>query len=229
MRLDQKGPLGTPAFIFPTLTIPHENSAPLEPSNSEEDIEVTPQTEPEGTPGAQIEVIETRSHLGSDDGEPSGGYGSLVALAPYLFDSGVLILDATPDRHAVLAAAAEAAAGVLGDVDGPTLLGALVARESQAATGTPEGIAFPHAMVPGLPASKVVVIRTCTPVEFGTGCRCDLVFAMFGDANQPWEHVRLLARLARITNRPESRERLRSAPDAASLLAALQNEDAANA
>ena len=152
-----------------------------------------------------------------------------MALAPYLFESGVLILDSAPDRNAVLAAAAEAVAGVLNGVDQDTLLGALVARESQAATGTPEGIAFPHAMVPDLPDSKVVVIRTATPVDFGTGCRCDLVFAMFGDANQPWEHVRLLARLARITNRPDSRERLRSAPDAASLLVALQNEDAANA
>lgn len=152
-----------------------------------------------------------------------------MALAPYLFDTGVLVLDVAPDRNAVLEAAARAAAGELEGVDGPTLLGALMARESQAATGTPEGIAFPHAMVPGLSASKVVVIRTSDPVEFGSGCRCDLVFAMFGDANQPWEHVRLLARLARITNRPESRERLRSAPDAASLLVALQNEDAANA
>ena len=152
-----------------------------------------------------------------------------MALAPYLFETGVLILDAAPDRNTVLEAAAQAAAGVLGDVDEPTLLAALMARESQAATGTPEGIAFPHAMVPGLPASKVVVIRTCDPIEFGTGCRCDLVFAMFGDANQPWEHVRLLARLARITNRPETRERLRSAPDAASLLLVLHNEDAANA
>ena len=160
---------------------------------------------------------------------PLGGIFSIVALAPYLFETGVLILDADPDRDSVLAAAADAAAGVLSTVDGPTLLKALVAREAQAATGTPEGIAFPHAMVPGLPESKVVVIRIENPVEFGPGCRCDLVFAMFGDANQPWEHVRLLARLARITNRPDSRDRLRAAPDPATLLAALQKEDAANA
>lgn len=152
-----------------------------------------------------------------------------MALAPYLFESGVLVMDAEADRDSVLAAAAQAAAGVLPSVDGPTLLAALLAREAQATTGTPEGIAFPHAMVPGLPQSKVVAIRIADPVEFGPGCRCDLVFAMFGDSNQPWEHVRLLARLARITNRPDSRDRLRAAADAAALLAALQKEDEANA
>ena len=152
-----------------------------------------------------------------------------MALSPYLFETGVFVLDAPSNRDFILESAAMAAAGVIAGAEHAELLGALIARENQSPTGTPEGVAFPHAMIPELPASKVVAIRTSSPVEFGPGSSCDLIFAMFGDANQPWEHVRLLARLARITHRPETRDRLRSARDAAALLDVLQKEDAANA
>ena len=109
------------------------------------------------------------------------------------------------------------------------LLAALEAREDQAPTGTPEGVAFPHAVLPGLPRSVVVAIRLGSPVEFGTNRPCDLVFAMFGDANQPWHHVRLLARLARITGPVDARSRLRAATTGDDLRAAILAEDAANA
>lgn len=135
------------------------------------------------------------------------------------------------DRRAVLARAAEAAATAMVDagVTAADLLAALEAREQQSPTGTPEGVAFPHAVLPGLPRSVVVAIRTADSVEFGSGRPCDLVFAMFGDANQPWHHVRLLARLARITGPAPARERLRQAADGDALRAAILAEDQANA
>ena len=55
-----------------------------------------------------------------------------------------------------------------------------------------------------------------------------LVFAIAGDAARPWEHVRLLARLSRISVDEAARRRLRSAPDDAALLAALRQEDASH-
>lgn len=156
-----------------------------------------------------------------------------MALRPYLFDAGILILEGAQDRDSVLRTAAAAASKAIGEAGGPTdtdaLLEALVGRESQSPTGTPEGVAFPHAMVPGLPTSLVVVIRTERGVDFGQGRPCDLVFAMFGDAEKPWEHVRLLARLARITGKAEARSRLREAQDPATLLSTIHAEDAANA
>ena len=156
-----------------------------------------------------------------------------VALGPYLFEAGVLILEGPQDRDSILRIAAAAAAQAIEDAGDSastdSLLEALADRESQSPTGTPEGVAFPHAMIPGLPASLVVVIRTSTAVDFGPGRPCDLVFAMFGDAEKPWEHVRLLARLARITGRAEARTRLRQAGDPATLLSTIQAEDDANA
>lgn len=180
--------------------------------------------------GLFLEILNTEvsPHFGS-----RSRYRSLVALGPYLFDAGVLILDGPQDRDSILRVAADAASKAIGDAGSPTdaeaLLEALVGRESQSPTGTPEGVAFPHAMVPGLPTSLVVVIRTGQAVNFGQGRPCDLVFAMFGDAEKPWEHVRLLARLARITGRADARSRLREAQDPTSLLSTIHAEDAANA
>jgi PTS system nitrogen regulatory IIA component len=158
-------------------------------------------------------------------------YLSCVALGPHLVDDGVLVLTQPADRRAILEHAAAAAATAMADagVAAADLLTALEARENQAPTGTPEGVAFPHAVLPGLPRSVVVAIRAATPVEFGANRPCDLVFAMFGDANQPWHHVRLLARLARITGPADARTRLRSAATGDDLRAAILAEDAANA
>lgn len=154
-----------------------------------------------------------------------------MALEPHLVEGGVLVLSDPLDRQGILTKAAEAAASAMADagIGASALLDALEAREQQSPTGTPEGVAFPHAVLPGLPRSVVVAIRTASPVEFGAGRPCDLVFAMFGDANQPWHHVRLLARLARITGPAPARERLRQAADGDALRAAILAEDQANA
>ena len=48
---------------------------------------------------------------------------------------------------------------------------------------------------------------------------------MVGSDDRPWEHVRLLARLARIVKSPGAHERLCEATDAADLHARLVRED----
>ena len=154
-----------------------------------------------------------------------------MALAPYLISEGILILDPASDADGVLVKAAEIAAAAMAaagaSISNESLLEALQAREAQRSTGTPEGVAFPHALVAGLPRSLVVVIRTRNAVPFN-GHRCDLIFAMFGDAEQPWDHVRLLARLARLTATAEARDRLRAAQTDEALRTAIQAEDDAH-
>ncbi len=154
-----------------------------------------------------------------------------MALAPYLISEGILVLEPASDLESVLTRAADIAAAAMSGSDpaisSEKLLDALQAREVQSSTGTPEGVAFPHALVPGLPRSLVVVMHARTAVHFD-GYRCDLIFAMFGDATQPWEHVRLLARLARLTATPEARDRLRAAESDEALRTAIQAEDEAH-
>ncbi len=158
-------------------------------------------------------------------------YPPTVALEPHLVEGGVLVLHEPIEQVDLLSLAAEAAARAMADsgIGAAELLAALEAREQQSPTGTPEGVAFPHAVLPGLPRSAVVAIRTSTAIEFGPGRPCDLILAMFGDSNQPWDHVRLLARLARITAPVPARERLRQAVDGNALRAVILAEDQANA
>ena len=55
--------------------------------------------------------------------------------------------------------------------------------------------------------------------------RCDLILGMFGSSENPWEHVRLLARLARIVHTEASRRNLRMAVDGQDLYRKLLEED----
>ncbi|MFM7809044.1 MAG: PTS sugar transporter subunit IIA [Planctomycetota bacterium] len=112
----------------------------------------------------------------------------------------------------------------------PTLEQAFSERLRRGGVATPEGVAFPHAVIAG-------VHRTCVGLIFlPSGARLDpnqppsdLIFAIAGDAARPWEHVRLLARLSRIAVDESARRRLRAAPNDAALLAALLQEDASHA
>ena len=109
--------------------------------------------------------------------------------------------------------------------DADALYQALLQRESQRSTATPEGVALPHAMVPGLSENVVAVALAAGGVDFmGKGCPpCDLVFVLAGPPG--FEHVRLLARIARICYAPGALERLRAADSDEELFRRLVQED----
>ena len=108
-----------------------------------------------------------------------------------------------------------------------TLEQALTERLRRGGVATPEGVAFPHAVINGVHRTVVGLLLVPGGVQFDPGQPpSDLVFAIAGDAARPWEHVRLLARLSRITVDEGSRRRLRACQDDASLLATLLKEDA---
>ncbi len=113
------------------------------------------------------------------------------------------------------------------DLDGEELKRHLLDREAQTSTSTPEGVAFPHALAPEIRETCVALARIDGGVDFGVPKhpRSDLVFCMFGNTEQPWEHVRLLARLARLVHTEKARDRLRVAADAEDLYARLLEED----
>ena len=95
------------------------------------------------------------------------------------------------------------------------------------ATSTPEGVAFPHALAENIDQTFVALAKIPSGVDFGIPQhpKSDLVFCMFGSSDQPWEHVKLLARLARLVHTEDARERLRMATNGADLYARLLEED----
>jgi mannitol/fructose-specific phosphotransferase system IIA component (Ntr-type) len=111
----------------------------------------------------------------------------------------------------------------------PTLEQAFSERLRRGGVATPEGVGFPHAVIAGVRRTCVGLISLPSGVKLDSNQPAsDLVFAIAGDAARPWEHVRLLARLSRISVDESARRRLRSAPDGAALLTTLLQEDASH-
>lgn len=150
-----------------------------------------------------------------------------MRLESFLKKSHVLVLSDPSSRNDVFQRIAEAAAASMAGSPVSDLVTALMAREEQMPTSTPEGVGFPHALLPAIDETLVIVALLKPGISFGVADHppVDLVFGMFGSSEKPWEHVRLLARLARIARGEGALERIRAAEDEESLYEALIEED----
>jgi len=145
----------------------------------------------------------------------------------YLLDSKrTLVLDGVTERDELLRELSAAAAGAAG-LDAGEVERALREREKQAPTSTPEGVAFPHALIEGVGETILVAARAPSGVSMGAPDQppADIFFCMVGAAEKPWEHVRLLARLARIARGEGALDRIRGAGTPEALHEALVAED----
>ena len=154
-----------------------------------------------------------------------------MALEPHIRPELSYVLDSVSSRQDLFRMFSHAVADLLPAVDGASLFDALVKREGKLPTSTPEGVAFPHALTPEIERTLIVVAHVHGGVDFGVQGhpRSDLVFCMFGCSRDPWEHVRLLARLARICRSEASRNRLRAARDGREFYDRLIEEDRGHA
>ncbi len=151
-----------------------------------------------------------------------------MALTPLLNAEQAIVMSHADSRDAVLTAIAERASSLTG-LPADAICAALTEKEDAQSTATPEGVAFPHALLDGLDATVLVPVLCRGGVAFGKGQDCDVIVGMFGAASKPFEHVRVLARLARVLNAPGALERIRASVDAHGLVEALAHEDARHA
>jgi PTS system nitrogen regulatory IIA component len=79
-------------------------------------------------------------------------------------------------------------------------------------------VAVPHARLAGLDRMRGLFLRLESPVDFDAidGAPVDLIFALFAPPDAGSEHLRSLARVARMLRQKELRQQLRQArtPDA---------------
>lgn len=150
-----------------------------------------------------------------------------MRLEPLLKNENVVVLEGCEGRDDVLARLADLAASQIEGLTASDLFEALADRERRYPTSTPEGVAFPHAMLEEISETLVIAARLGSPIEFRPGEHgaTRLVFGIFGSASRPFQHVQLLARLAMIVRTEASRKRLFEAPDDGSLFEALVAED----
>lgn len=155
----------------------------------------------------------------------------VLRLADYLRDDLVIFDLQQLDKGELMRSFAAEVAARLPNVDEAVLLERLNAREEQQSTGIGHGLALPHAVLPGLERTVVVVGRADRGLDFAAldAQPVDLFFLLLSPPEGSRDHLRVLARLARILDDEATLARLRTATDAGELFAMLLAEDARHA
>ena len=105
---------------------------------------------------------------------------------------------------------------------------ALQERESLGPTGVGQGVALPHARIPGLTKVCGVFVRIEKPVEFDAVDKkpVDLVFALFAPEDAGVDHLKALAVVSRTMREPGICAKLRANSDPTTLHAILTDKQA---
>ncbi len=112
-------------------------------------------------------------------------------------------------------------------LDAQRLLETLLEREKLGSTGIGDGVAIPHAKVPGLPVLMASFGRSKAGVDFKAidGKPTFLFFSLFAPENSAGAHLKALARISRIFKSPAFRESIMKARDAAEIYRLIESED----
>jgi PTS system nitrogen regulatory IIA component len=100
---------------------------------------------------------------------------------------------------------------------------ALLQRERLGSTGIGEGIAIPHGKLPELTRIFGLMARLDKPVDFDAldGQPVDVMFLLLAPEGAGADHLKALARVARVLREPGLIERIRATKDAAALYAIM--------
>ncbi|MHC4995084.1 MAG: PTS sugar transporter subunit IIA [Planctomycetota bacterium] len=151
-----------------------------------------------------------------------------MKITDFLDDGLCWVFETAESQDSLLRQLADRVGESLEQVDPDELYTGLLEREAKGSTATPEGVALPHAIVGGIDKTYVAVALVKEGAPFAGG-NCDLVFLLIGPKGSEWEHVRVLARVARVCNGADSLKALREASDGADLHARLVAEDGRHA
>ena len=107
------------------------------------------------------------------------------------------------------------------------VLTALVNRERLGSTGVGEGVAIPHAKIPGLKSLVACFGRTLAGVPFDAidAQPVRLIFVLLVPENSAGAHLKALARISRLLKNREFRDRLLELNAAAPLFRTFIEED----
>lgn len=99
----------------------------------------------------------------------------------------------------------------------------LLQRERLGSTGVGHGVAIPHGKMPGLERICGVFARLDKPINFEAmdDQPVDLVFLLLAPEGAGADHLKALARIARVLREPSAAKKLRGCRDAAGLYSLL--------
>jgi PTS system nitrogen regulatory IIA component len=101
-------------------------------------------------------------------------------------------------------------------------------REQLGSTGLGRGLAVPHGRLVGLSRMWCLFARLepAIPYDSLDGDPVDLVFLLIGPEHAGTEHLKALARIARLMREPETTQKLRATQDRAAMYTILTASDA---
>lgn len=107
---------------------------------------------------------------------------------------------------------------------------ALLQRERLGSTGIGDGIAIPHGRMPGIDRLVGLFARTEKPIDFDAldGQPVDIIFVLIAPEGAGADHLKALARVARVLRNQPVLEQIRKIRDPAAIYAVLA-ESAAQA
>jgi nitrogen PTS system EIIA component len=107
----------------------------------------------------------------------------------------------------------------------------LLQRERLGSTGVGRGIAIPHGKLPGLKRITGLFARLEKPIEFEAldDEPVDIVFLLLAPEGSGADHLKALARIARVMREPSTVEKLRDTHEAAAIYSLLTDTPASNA
>jgi nitrogen PTS system EIIA component len=145
-----------------------------------------------------------------------------MELADILSEESVLFCSDITTKHDIIQRLAKQAAAATGHAQ-EELFEALNDRESLGSTGLGNGIAVPHGKVAGLKGVVAVFMKLETPVDFESvdDRPVDLVMMLLAPMGAGADHLKALARVARILRTDSIAENLRRVNDPARLYAIL--------
>jgi nitrogen PTS system EIIA component len=116
-----------------------------------------------------------------------------------------------------------AQAAKLTGLDARTVFEALLQRERLGSTGIGEGLAIPHSKLPSLDRLFGLVARLEKPIDFEAldGQPVDIVFLLLAPEGAGADHLKALARVARVLREPGVLDRIRATRDANALYAVM--------
>lgn len=115
------------------------------------------------------------------------------------------------------------AAGKLTAIDHRVIFETLLQREKLGSTGLGHGIAIPHGKIPTLTRVYGLFARLAAPVEFDAVDNepVDLVFLLLAPEHAGADHLKALARIARLLRDQDVAKKLRASRDAQAIYSVL--------
>jgi PTS system nitrogen regulatory IIA component len=145
-----------------------------------------------------------------------------MKLGDFLSVDNTLVDVRAPTKTRLLTDLCAHAAAALG-LDADAVSSTIQKRESLGSTGVGDGVAIPHARIPGLTRALGLLARLQKPLDFDAidGKPVDIVFLLLLPSGTTGEHLNVLAAVARKLREAGMIQALRHARDNAGLHSAM--------